>query len=224
MLATILSILAGVMVVGAVGFLGYPEYTNIRASEKQKALRIEFANADAKLKAAYEEAATGSTTPTAGGSTTKVTLAEGSPITKIEIPKINLNTVVVQGTSPQALAAGAGHYPTTPLPCSSSGNVGIAGHRTMNGHPFQDLNDMAPGDKITLITPFQTCVYQVVSSVDGHANPWTTTPNDWTVVAQTSAPTLTLTTCTPEGTATQRIAVRAALISTVNNAPGSTSG
>jgi LPXTG-site transpeptidase (sortase) family protein len=220
LLATILSCLAGVMVVGAIGLLGYPEYTNLRADRKQAALRVEFANASAKLKAAYAAASLGGK-PVAGG-TSQITLAEGSPITRIQIPKISVDTVVVQGTSPQALAAGAGHYPTTPLPCSTTGNVGIAGHRTMNGHPFQDLNRMAPGDKITLITPFESCVYQVVTSVDGHANPWVTAPNDWTVVAQTQQPMLTLTTCTPEGTATQRIAVRAMLISHTNLAPGST--
>lgn len=222
LLATILSVLAGVMVVGAVALIGYPEYTNLRADQKQKALRAEFDNASAKLKAAYAAASASGSRPVAGG-TSQVTLAEGSPITRIEIPKLGLSTVVVQGTSGQALAAGAGHYPQTPLPCSSSGNVGIAGHRTMNGHPFQDLNKISPGDKITLVTPFQSCVYQVMNNVDNHANPWVTDPNDWTVVAQTQQPMLTLTTCTPEGTATQRIVVRATLVSTTPVVAGSAS-
>lgn len=216
LLATILSVVAGVMVVGAVGLLGYPEYTNIRAENKQKVLRAELQNASAKLKAAYESPVS------LGASSGQATLAEGSPLTKIEIPKIGLNTIVVQGTSSQALDAGTGHYPQTPLPCSNTGNVAIAGHRTMNGHPFQDLNKMAAGDTITLVTPFQECTYQVVASVDGHPGVWTTLPNDWTVIAQTTTPFLTLTTCTPEGTASQRIVVRAALKSVKNIVPGST--
>jgi sortase A len=202
------------MVVGAVGFLGYPTYTDIRAGREQKVLRTEFATSDA-LKQAYLNAAQ----PGAAGR--RVVLAEGSAMTRIQIPKLHLDTVVVEGTSEQALAAGAGHYPQTPLPCSTTGNVGIAGHRTMNGHPFQRLDTLAPGDKITLITPFQACTYQVVPTVNGHANPYVTDPNDWTVVAQTAQPTLTMSTCTPEGTARQRLVARAALVSTTSLA-GST--
>ena len=215
-LATILSVLAGVMVVGAVGLLGYPTYTDIRASREQKMLSKEFVT-DAKVKQAYQAAVQ----PAAAGQT-KVVLAEGSPVTRIQIPRLHVDTVVVQGTSNQALAAGAGHYPQTPLPCSSTGNVGIAGHRTMNGHPFQGLDQLAPGDKVTLITPFQSCTYQLVATVDGHANPYVTDPNDWTVIAQTAQPMLTLSTCTPEGTARQRLVARAVLVSTTNLVPGST--
>jgi sortase A len=216
LLATILSVLAGVMVVGAVGLLGYPTYTDIRASRQQKALRMEFANST-NLKQAYQNAAH----PGPAGSTTKVVLAEGSAVTRIQIPKLHVDTVVVQGTSMQALAAGAGHYPQTPLPCASSGNVGIAGHRTMNGHPFQHIDSLSPGDRIILTTPFQQCTYQVIPAVDGHPNPYVTDPNDWTVIAQTAQPMLTMSTCTPEGTARQRLVARASLVSVTNTAPGS---
>jgi len=215
-LATILTVFAGVMVVGAVGLLGYPTYTDIRASREQKMLSKQFVT-DAKVKQAYQAAVQ----PAAAGQT-KVTLAEGSPVTRIQIPKLHVDTVVVQGTSNQALAAGAGHYPQTPLPCASTGNVGIAGHRTMNGHPFQNIDQLSPGDKVTLITPFQSCTYQIVASVDGHANPYVTDPNDWTVIAQTAQPMLTMSTCTPEGTARQRLVARAMLVSTSNVVPGST--
>jgi len=201
------------MVVGAVGLLGYPTYTNIRASREQKALRTEFLTSS-KLKQAYQAASSG------GASGSKVTLAEGSAVTRIQIPKIGLDTVVVQGTSDQALAAGSGHYPQAPLPCSPQGNVGIAGHRTMNGHPFQRLDQLAAGDKVILTTPFQTCTYQILASVDGHANPYVTDPNDWTVIAQTAKPTLTMSTCTPEGTARQRLVARAHLVSATNTVPG----
>jgi len=215
-LATILSCLAAAMVVGAVGLLGYPEYTNIRANREQKALRSEFLTSE-KLKQAYQAAAKPAS---AGG--TKVTLAEGSAVTRIQIAKIGLDTVVVQGTSNQALAAGSGHYPQTPLPCSPTGNVGVAGHRTMNGHPFQKLDQLVTGDKVILTTPFQQCTYQIIASVDGHANPYVTDPNDWTVIAQTSKPMLTMSTCTPEGTARQRLVARAELVSTTNIVAGST--
>ena len=211
-LATILSCLAIAMVVVAVGLLGYPTYTNIRAGREQKALRTEFLTSS-KLRQAYQAAS-------GGASGSKVTLAEGSAVTRIQIARLGLDTVVVQGTSDQALAAGSGHYPQTPLPCTPQGNVGIAGHRTMNGHPFQHLDQLVTGDKVILTTPFQTCTYKILASVDGHANPYVTDPNDWTVIAQTAKPMLTMSTCTPEGTARQRLVARAQLVSATNTVPG----
>lgn len=206
--------------VGAVGLLGYPKYTDIRASRQQKALRAEFLSAsNAKLKQAYQAAAQPATSGTGG---TRVTLAEGSAITRIQIPKLGVDTIVVEGTSNQALAAGTGHYPQTPLPCSSKGNTSYAGHRTMNGHPFQHLDQLVQGDKVIMTTPFQTCTYEILGPVDGHANPWVTDPNDWTVIAQTTQPMLTMSTCTPEGTARQRLVARAKLVSVTNLVAGST--
>jgi sortase A len=128
------------------------------------------------------------------------------------IPRIGVDAVVVEGTNAKALAAGAGHYPETPLP-GEAGNVAIAGHRTMNGKPFADLDRVSPGDKVILVTPFAKHTYEVVSSFDSHANPWVTTPNDWTIVAPTKVPMLTLTTCHPKGTARQRLVARAKLVS-----------
>ena len=55
----------------------------------------------------------------------------GDSLTRIKIQKIGVDVVVVEGTTPSALRAGAGHYPETPLPCEDA-NVGISattGHR-----------------------------------------------------------------------------------------------
>jgi len=120
---------------------------------------------------------------------------------------------VVEGTSDEALAVGAGHYPQSPLP-GEVGNVGIAGHRTMNGHPFGDLDKLAPGDQVILETPFGRYTYELVPGFDGHANPWVTTPTDWTVISlPTQARLLTLTTCNPKGQKTQRLVARAQMVS-----------
>ena len=90
----------------------------------------------------------------------------------------------------------------------------------VHGHPFQRLDQLVSGDKVILTTPFQTCTYQILASVDGHANPYVTDPNDWTVIAQTAKPMLTMSTCTPEGTARQRLVARAQLVSATNTVPG----
>jgi LPXTG-site transpeptidase (sortase) family protein len=136
-----------------------------------------------------------------------ITLREGQPLTRIEIPSIGVDTIVVQGTSPSALRAGAGHYPNTPLP-GQKGNVGIAGHRTTYGRPFNKIDQLRPGDKIILTTPVGRYTYAVTRL------PWVTDPWDWSVVDKTKDAELTLTACHPKGSAAKRIVVRAKLIKT----------
>jgi sortase A len=190
--ASALTGLATAMVFGAAALAGYPYYTDWRASGHQKTLRVEFG--DKAIASSYRTGV----------------FAEGSPLTRLIIPRINLDTIVVEGTSEKALAAGAGHYPSTPLP-GNLGNVAIAGHRTMNGKPFGNLDLLQPGDKIELVTPFARYFYVMIPSFGGHANPWATDPTDLSVAAPSLDPLLTLTTCHPRGTARQRLVARARL-------------
>lgn len=191
-----LLLVSGALLAGA-GWLGlYPYYTNVRAGQKQADLLEEFNRAQA------------STTP---GAYKAGQIKEGAALTRIQIPRIGLDTVVVEGTNATALAAGAGHYRDTPLP-GEPGNMAIAGHRTMNGHPFNRLDELKAGDNVILITPFGRYTYEVVAPFEGHANPWVTTPNDWSVVSATNDAMLTLTTCHPKGSAQQRLVARAKLV------------
>lgn len=132
-------------------------------------------------------------------------LKEGDPLTRIEIPKLGVDTIVVQGTSPSALRAGAGHYPSTPPP-GANGNVAIAGHRTTYGRPFNRIDALKVGDKVILTTPIGRYTYAVSKP------PFITHPFDWTIVAKSKDPLLTLTTCHPKGSARQRLVVRAKLV------------
>jgi sortase A len=186
---------------GAAGWLGaYPFYTNVRAERQQSKLVQQFS--EIAKTTTQEEYQAGK-------------IADGAPLTRLEIPKFGVNTVVVEGTNATALAAGAGHYRDTPLP-GGAGNVSIAGHRTMNGHPFNRLDELKQGDTVILVTPFAKHTYQLVGSFGGHANPWVTGPNDWEVVAATKDPLLTLTTCHPKGSARERLIARAKLVKSEN--------
>ncbi|MGH8902206.1 MAG: class E sortase [Egibacteraceae bacterium] len=143
----------------------------------------------------------------------------GDPLTRIRIPAISVEAIVVEGTSPEALRAGAGHYPDTPLP-GEEGNVAIAGHRTTYGKPFGRLEALRAGDLIELETPLQTHMYRVVEHPPGlegcpSGACWITAPDDWGVVRPTAMPTLTLTTCHPKGSASQRLILRAELARSV---------
>lgn len=132
---------------------------------------------------------------------------DGDPLTRIEIPAIGLDTIVVQGTSLRALAAGAGHYESTPLP-GEKGNVGIAGHRTTHGRPFNRIDVLKTGNRIILSTPIGRYTYRV------QRPPWITDPYDWSIVGKSSEHLLTLSACHPKGSARQRIVVRAKLVDT----------
>jgi sortase A len=89
------------------------------------------------------------------------------------------------------------------------GNSAIAGHRTTYLHPFYDLNELTTGDPIYVTTTQGRFRYDVTQQL-------VVSPSDTAVVAPTVTNELTLTTCTPPFSATQRLVVHAAL------APGTT--
>lgn len=179
--------LTAALMLAAVGMLGYPFYTNLYQDRQQSKLRSQFASP--KLKQAYQNRS----------------LEVGDAVTRIKIPKLDVDVMVVEGVTPAALRAGAGHYPHSPLPCEA-GNVGIAGHRTTYGRPFSNVDRLVPGDVIILQTPVGNCTYEV-SRV-----PFFTTPKDTSVVANDpTTSTLTLTSCHPKHSAKQRIIIRATL-------------
>jgi sortase A len=185
--------LAGITALTALGFFVYPFYTDFRAGRQQTLLRETFATES--LRDAYRERR----------------VQDSEPLTRIRIPAIGTDTIVVEGTSLRALNTGAGHYPTSPLP-GEVGNVAIAGHRTTYGKPFARQNELKPGDKVFLETPFATHTYEVTPAFGGHGNPWITSADDWTVADHTPEPMLTLTTCHPKGSDAQRLVTRAKLL------------
>lgn len=133
--------------------------------------------------------------------------AAGSAVGIISIPRISLSMVIVEGTDAEQLRSGPGHYPGTPLP-GQAGNAAIAGHRTTYLHPFYNLDALAPGDPIDVLTGQGWFVYRVTSSQ-------AVAPTDVAVVAPTPTPVLTLTTCNPRYSASQRLVVHAALVADV---------
>ena len=127
--------------------------------------------------------------------------AEGSVIARLQIPKIGLDQYVVMGTAEADLDKGPGHYIGTALP-GQAGNVAIAGHRTTQGAPFNRLGQMAHGDLIILTTTSGQVLRYVVSQ-----NPVAVSPSDVAVLNDFGDNRVTLTTCNPEYSATQRLIV-----------------
>jgi sortase A len=133
---------------------------------------------------------------------TRVSLpADGSVVAEIQIPAIGVDQYVVEGTTESDLSKGPGHYIGTAMP-GQAGNVAIAGHRTTNGAPFNGLGHLVPGDRIILTTVYGQQFTYVVSGT-----PQAVSPSDVGVLNYFGDNRVTLTTCNPEFSSTQRLVV-----------------
>jgi sortase A len=122
-------------------------------------------------------------------------------IGRLEIPRLGLSAMVIEGTSGRILRRAVGHISGTALP-GQPGNVGISGHRDTF---FRPLRNIQRNDIITLTTLFGEYRYRVVSTrVVG--------PSNVAVLDAGGSEMLTLVTCYPfyfVGSAPNRFIVRA---------------
>ena len=128
-------------------------------------------------------------------------LVDGGSIGEIQIPRLGLTAIVVQGDSDAILQRAVGHLADTALP-GESGNVVLAGHRDTF---FRPLKRVHAGDAITLKTRNGDFQYVVESTA-------VVRPGDVQVLEPTGGRTLTLITCYPFsylGRAPDRFIVRA---------------
>lgn len=128
-------------------------------------------------------------------------IVEGATIGEIQIPRLGLAAVMVQGDSSDILQRAVGHLAETALP-GESGNVVLAAHRDTF---FRPLKRIRLGDTITLRTVKGDFEYVVESTA-------VVSPDAVEVLRPTGGHTLTLITCFPfsyVGPAPNRFIVRA---------------
>lgn len=204
-LFTVLLLLAGV------GMFAFPALTDLYGNLQQR--HVQDQSTSPQFQTEYLEH--------------KIKVGQGLTRLIIHNDRVNVNVLVVEGTSLAALQAGAGHYLNTPFPCEQ-GNVGIAGHRTTYGRPFNKIDKMRTGDTVDLVTPFARCTYRVVAPFDGHSNPWVVLPNAYQVVGQQgvlgTGRWLTLTSCHPKGSDSHRIVLRLKLVKITPLSPSTSKG
>lgn len=213
--SALVSGLVTVLFLAGVGMFTYPFFTDVYTEQVlQRRLEDEFVEVTSQIDTMEEWEA-----HISGGE-------QGSPLTKLAIPTLGVETLVVEGTSPAALRAGAGHYPNTPLP-GQAGNVAIAGHRTTYGKPFNRIDELRVGQEIWLSTPVGDYRYVVTSppsdwTVGEHTDTaaYITLPKDWQVIDRRPGRTLTLTSCHPKGSAARRVVIHAVLDDSQEFAPG----
>lgn len=125
----------------------------------------------------------------------------GGIIGRIDIPRLDISVVVVEGTGSTTLRRAVGHIRGTFLP-GQRGNIGISGHRDTF---FRPLRNIRKNDIITVTTLAGQYRYRVVSTT-------IVIPSNVSVLNSDGSEILTLVTCYPfyfVGSAPDRFIVRA---------------
>jgi LPXTG-site transpeptidase (sortase) family protein len=186
-----------VLVIVGIGLLGYvgSEYWGMYRSQKN-------------LEAEWERQAA---TVSAPG---QPKISPDQMLTRVMIPKIGMDAIVVEGSSRKVLSEGPGHMKQTAMP-GEHGNAVITAHRDTF---FRHIYELTKGDQIQVRRNGHLFTYQVTGKriVD---------PEDVSVIRQTSDPQLTLITCYPTyyiGPAPKRLVVFSKLVESLDyGQPGS---
>lgn len=84
-----------------------------------------------------------------------------TPVALLRLPAAGIpDEVVVEGTSPNALAKGVGHLRSTPLPGQPGVSI-LYGRSLTYGGPFADIHTLAKGQTFTVVTGQGTFTYVV---------------------------------------------------------------
>ena len=129
---------------------------------------------------------------------------KGEEIGKLIIPKLQAVLPVIEGTDPEELKRGAGHYSGSVLPGEDDNSV-ISGHRDT---VFRKVGQLKKGDALIVTTSAGKFTYRIKRT-------WIVDEDDRTViVSHKGKRILTLTTCYPfdwVGYAPQRYIIQAEL-------------
>lgn len=204
-LRRILRWLQRVLFAGGVLLLAYCAYVLVDARIFQQGERRQLE----RLLMARQEANGGvrQTVPSATPANPPPALT-GGLIGRMEIPRLGLSAIVMEGIGAKTLRRAVGHIPGTALP-GQPGNVGISGHRDTF---FRSLRNIRQNDIITLTTLLGEYRYRVVSTR-------VVRPDNVAVLDPSNSEVLTLVTCYPfyfVGPAPDRFIVRAERVGTAS--------
>jgi sortase A len=138
----------------------------------------------------------------AGLATEPVSKHDG--LTRVVIPRIDLDVIVVEGTNRKALRLGPGHLKGTPAP-GEAGNSVISAHRDTF---FRHIYELKDGDDIQVRRDGHTYTFRVTGKR-------IVMPDDLSVLKKTADARLTLITCYPIyyiGPAPKRLVVFSKLV------------
>jgi|SRR5581483_1620314 len=179
-----LSLLLIIVGIGLLGYVGN-EYWGMYRSQQ-------------KLETEWEQQAASVVTPG------HAPISADHMLTRVIVPKINLDAIVVEGASRKDLSDGPGHMKQTATP-GEVGNAVITGHRDTF---FRHIYELVKGDQIQIRRNGRVFTYQVTGKR-------IVMPEDLSVIKPTTDPQLTLITCYPTyyiGPAPKRLVVFSKLV------------
>jgi LPXTG-site transpeptidase (sortase) family protein len=193
-----LRLVCGLLLTFGIAALGYVSYSLLDAKLFQAYQNREFDRAMRNSRP--PDALTSISVPDARH---HLPVEPGSTLGRIEISRLGVSVLVLEGTSGRTLRRGIGHIDGTSFP-GDDGSIGLAGHRDTF---FRELRNVRTGDEITLATLVGSRTYRVdaIRVVE---------PSAVDVLNETGESVLTLVTCYPfdfVGPAPKRLIVRAHL-------------
>ncbi len=188
-----------VLIVIGIALLGYvaSEYWGMYRSQQ-------------KLEAEWERQAASFSTPA------HAVISPEQMLTRVVIPKIGLDAIVIEGASRKELSEGPGHMKQTAMP-GETGNAVITAHRDTF---FRHIYELVKGDRIQVRRTGRVFTYEVTGKK-------IVMPDDVSVIRQTPDPQLTLITCYPVyyiGPAPKRLVVFSKLIDSAQYGVAETAG
>lgn len=127
----------------------------------------------------------------------------GEAVGRLDLPSIDQDFVVVHGSDTESLRKGPGIYDATRFP-GVPGTSAIAGHRTTYGAPFNNIDALRDGDRITVTMPYARFDYTIEKTE-------IVKPTATEVIDDVGYDRLVLSACHPLYSAAQRIVVFAKL-------------
>src|SRR5205807_7925059 len=182
----LLFVLSGLSLLGYVGY----QYWDMYHTQQQ-------------LEAQWERQAASASVP---GQPKQVPAAD--TLTRVSIPRINMDAIVIEGASRKQLSIGPGHVIDTAMP-GEPGNAVITGHRDTF---FRNIYELKKGDEIIVRRNGQVFKYQVTGKK-------IVEPEDVSVLKPTQDAQLTLITCYPTyyiGPAPKRLVIFSKLVEPVS--------
>lgn len=124
---------------------------------------------------------------------------------RIVVPRLGLDTTMLEGDTLDVLDHGPGHRVGSAMP-GQVGNVVVAGHRTTRSRPFRHLDALVPGDVLTFETSTGTYRYEFATHD-------VVSPSAGQITDQPYGYVATLYACHPPGSARSRLVAYFRLVS-----------
>ena len=178
----LLRILGTLLILAGVGTLGWAfvvwkwedPFTSLYTRYEQNSLADAYEDRVARFARSSDAAPVSRKALRAQARRYRNTTTRGDAIGRIAIPRLGVNMLLVNGTDVESLKRGPGRYmgtradadiaKGTPPPAYMPGEgelVYVAGHRTTYAAPFSRIDELRPGDRVTVDVPYGTFTYSV---------------------------------------------------------------